>query len=224
MKTSTLASFALASTLLASAGLAAAQPAMTAADAGAIASSAPAPETRVHSINVSPLALLGGGFNLNYEYLTGGGHHGFLVEVGSSSWTWERQTTVNGQMVRDEHMDGRHGTIGVGYRYHLRGRQAGGFLGIMLHESRGEADVRAMEDGVSSQDDAIGYTSSTLTVHAGKRWMLTRGLNLTARIGVGSAERKVDDEDADKMAAAELQDTLDIPLAVDGELSLGWTF
>ncbi len=219
MTRSTLAAVALTSTLLATAGLATAQPADV---YPVVAAKAPA-AARQHSINVSPLGLIGGGFNANYEYLSRG-HHGLLLEIGSGAWVNNHASSRNGVMVSETETDGRHGTVGVGYRYHLRGRQHGMFLGVVLHHNVGTASVRSTKNGQTVAGKDIAYESSTVTAHVGKRWMLTDGLNLTARLGFGSAERTVTDEDADPMAAAALQDSIDVPVAIDGELSLGWTF
>jgi len=220
MKTSTLAALALSSSLLAAAGVATAQPSSFAPEVSTQATSAA--EHRQHSINVSPLGLVGGGFNANYERLRG--HHGLLLEIGATDWTSEYRSTVNGALVEEESVSGRHATIGVGYRLHLSGRQHGWFVGAMLHHNFGSAEIRNMTVGRPVAEDDVAYRSTTLTAHVGKRWMLIGGLNLTARLGFGAADRQVDDDMADATAAAELQDTLDVPVAVDGELSLGWTF
>jgi len=224
MKTSSLAALALASSLLTTAGIAAAQPAAFApgpAPAATVAAQTSV-ETRHHSINVSPLGLIGGGFNANYEYLSG--RHGVIVELGTSDWTSEYTSTVNGQVVEQEETSGRHATLGVGYRLHFGGRQAGWFLGAMLHHNVGTAKIHNVDNGREVNEADIAYQSTTVTANVGRRFMLTRNLNLTARLGVGGAERKVTDDDASATAVAELNDTLDFPLAVDGELSLGWSF
>jgi hypothetical protein len=218
MKTSTLASLALSASLLTTAGVAAAQPAY-----GPAALTAQTPvESRQHSVNISPLGLLGGGFNANYEYLSG--RHGFLAEIGTTRWSSDYTSTVNGQVVEQEEIDGAHATVGIGYRMHFSGRQNSWFVGAMLHQNLGTASIDNMEDGRTVRAEDVAYRSTTLTANGGKRWMLGDHLNLTLRLGVGIAERKVIDDDADPMAAAELQDTIELPLAVDGELSLGWAF
>lgn len=216
MTRSLLASLALSTSLLAASGAAVAQPADTYP-----AAPAPAPE-RVHSINVSPLGLLdGGGFNLNYERLFGS--HGLILEVGTTEWSSTSRTTINGDVTDETSIDARHATLGVGYRWHWRGRQNSGFLGVMLHQNLGAADVVLM-DGDGRVEDEVAYRSTTFTGNVGKRWMIGDALNVTLRLGVGTADRQVIDDDADEMAAAELQDVIGIPLAVDGELSLGYTF
>jgi hypothetical protein len=217
MKTShLLASFTLmtATTI----GIAAAQPAYPPASLTVETPTDP----RHHSINVSPLGLVGGGFNANYEYLRG--QHGFVAEIGTTSWSSTYKSTVNGVVVEDESIEGRHATVGLGYRWHIRSKQNSLFLGAMLHQNLGTADIHNVDNGVETMDKDIAYRSTTLTATVGKRWMLSDHVNITLRVGLGVAERKVIDDDANEMAKAELQDTIEFPLAADGELSLGWTF
>jgi hypothetical protein len=217
MKHTCLAALLASSALLTTAGIATAEP----ADSGG----APATtrhDARRNAVNLSVLGMLGGGFNLTYERMVGDGD-GVVLEVGSTSWRGGSSESIDGRIVRESEIDARHATLGIGYRRHWRGGQHGGFAGVMLHQNVGSADVR-VTDGRDEAADQVAYRSTTLTAHVGKRWMLTDAINLTIRVGAGIADRDVIDTGADPMAVARLADAIDLPLAVDGELSLGYTF
>ena len=86
--------------------------------------------------------------------------------------------------------------------------------------------VSSSEDGSVMTDMTI--RTAQLVMNIGKRWQFDNGLNITARIGGGKAKRWVSTESTDpaaQEAVADVQDMLDfIPIALDGELSLGYSF
>lgn len=157
----------------------------------------------VNSVNLSPLGLLIGGYNLNYERLLGG-YHGVLVE---SSFVSNSTTSTFGGS--------------LGYRFHWRGKQDSGFVGVNLGHSRGTAE--ASKEGATQVHD-VDLVASSLTVNVGRRWAWESGLNITFRIGAGrgSYEATTDSTDLEaKEAAAELSS---LSVAFDSELSLGYNF
>lgn len=174
-----------------------------------------------NSINGSPLGVLFGSYSLNYERLVGG-MHGFMVEGNFSHSTGT--STINGDQTSSR--SSLYGG-GVGYRWHWSGQQQSGFLGLMAGYTVGT--------GSGTVTDATGMQAFDLTVKApwvvaniGKRWQWDNGLNVTFRIGAGWAKYTVSTNSTDPQAqdaVKALQDLLTlIPIALDGELSLGYTF
>lgn len=161
------------------------------------------------SINVSPLGLLFGNLAVTYERLFDGGH-GLVAEVGYGF--------SNGDASSE-----RHGGVGVGYRWHWRGRQDSGFLGVMLHQQVGHGEITTDE---MTYDASVRLTS--LTGNIGKRWMLGDAWNVTLRLGAGWGRYTVDIDEASaeaQQAEDELNDILTLfPVAIDGELSVGYAF
>ena len=199
----TISTLLLAS-LVAAPSLAHAQPAEPAVSTSA------APAERPHSINLDPMGIVVGAYNANYEYLMG--HHGLLAEGG---------------FYTGGDADSRVTTYGaaLGYRWHWRGRQNSGFVGAMLGFSGGSA-VAASDDMSSTFDISVQEASATLNV--GKRWQLDMGLNITFRLGAGYAKRWFSTTSMDPDAQEAVETVEDImaflPVAFDGELSLGYSF
>ena len=164
---------------------------------------------KVHSINPDLFGLVNGSYRLNYVYLMDG-THGFLVEP-----TLEMNSSGNESYTS-------YGAI-VGYRWHWDGGQDSGFLGVNIGYLTGT--------GVSTQggtDYDLTVTSFEMVPNIGWRWAWDFGLNITFRAGIGygnhSASTSSDDPAAQAGVEA-LDDLLSfLPVAVDGELSLGWNF
>jgi hypothetical protein len=165
-----------------------------------------------NSINVSPLGVVVGNYALTYERLFAGSH-GVIVEgIGSIS---------NGDDGSYQQFGG-----GVGYRWHWRGRQNSGFLGVMVASGFGTGDVTTNLSG-AEMTHAMTVRSTTITGNIGKRWMFGP-INATIRFGLGygnySAKAKEDSQEA-KNAEETMNDLLSlIPIGFDGELSIGYTF
>lgn len=166
-----------------------------------------------NSINISPLGLVAGNIALTYEHLFGG-THGVIVE---------------GVMSRASGDDGDSLQFGgsVGYRWHWRGRQNSGFLGVTFTQMVGSGSVTETVNGAEMTHD-MSVRSTMLTGNIGKRWMLTDAVNITARLGLGwghhVATAKEDTQEA-KDAEKLMNDLLAfLPIGFEGELSLGYAF
>jgi hypothetical protein len=203
-------SLALALAGVAGSTIAVASPARAEAPAGEIAA---APRERENSINLSPLGFALGSYYLNSERLFDG-THGVLVEGGfaHSADDSTSSTSLGG---------------GLGYRWHWRGRQNSGFLGVNASFYRGTADA-SIESGGSEKSFDLDVTSYALTANVGKRWAWDNGLNVTFRIGGGYGNYDVTTDSTDpdaKEVAEDVDDFLTLfPIALDGELSLGYAF
>jgi len=182
---------------------------------------APKPPPKENSINGSPLGVLFGSYSVNYERLVGG-TNGFMIEGNFSRSTGT--STVNGDSTSSK--SSLYGG-GVGYRWHWSGQQDSGFLGLMAGYSVGT--------GSGTVADAAGIQQFDLTIKApwvvaniGRRWQWDNGINFTIRAGAGWAKYTVSSSSTDpnaQDAVKALQDLLTlIPIALDGELSLGYTF
>jgi hypothetical protein len=162
------------------------------------------------SINVSPLGLLFGNLYVTYEHLWSGGH-GVIVDAGFGHSTGEGNAEA-------------HGAAGVGYRWHWRGRQNSGFLGVSLHQEIGSGTVTE-----NDQTYDMAVRSTMLTANVGKRWMLgDSNWNITLRFGLGvgkhTAEAKENTPEA-KMAEEDMNALLAlVPIGWEGELSVGYNF
>lgn len=171
-----------------------------------------APE-KTNSINVSPLGALVGNYSLTFEHLFNG-THGVIVE-GNTSFD-------SGSDASSYQVGG-----GVGYRWHWRGRQNSGFLGVMVAQSFGSGEVTTTSNGQQMTYE-MGVRSTTVTGNIGKRWMIGDAFNVTLRLGLGwghhVATAKVNDQAA-KDAEEKLNDLLAfLPIGFDGELSVGYVF
>ncbi len=170
-------------------------------------------EERANSVNLSPLGVLFGSYTLNYERLFEG-THGLLAEASLSSAGDEDTSSLS-----------YGGT--VGYRWHWSDRQNSGFLGLNAGYGVGSGTVEVTSNGETASYD-LDIQSFSVVPNVGKRWAWASGLNLTIRGGIGYGNHTVstssDDEDAQD-AADTLQGILEfLPVAVDAEVSIGWTF
>jgi hypothetical protein len=189
-------------------------PALLSLPAVASAEEAPAaavskPAERRHSVNVSPLGIAFGAYSVNYEHLFAGGH-GLLVEgsyahdtdddIGTSSWGGA-----------------------LGYRWHTNGTQDSLFLGVTAAYSQGHGYMI-----IDDERYEVDLASKGVTVNVGKRWQTAGGLNVTLRIGGGWGEHTVDADTSDpdgQRAEDDVNDFLELfPFAVEGELSIGYSF
>lgn len=166
-----------------------------------------------NSINLSPLGLVAGNIALTYEHLFGG-THGVIVE---------------GVMNRSSNDDGDQLQFGgsLGYRWHWRGRQNSGFLGVTFTQTVGSGSVTQTVGGAEMTHD-MTVRSTMITGNIGKRWMLTDAINITARLGLGwgnhVAKAKEDTQEA-KDAEELMNDILAfLPIGAEGELSVGYAF
>ncbi len=174
------------------------------------------PRERRNSINLDPLGAVFGAYEVNVEHLRGS--HGLLVEgaYASQGDGEARATAVGG---------------GLGWRWHWRGRQNSGFVGVMTGFYMGTGDVTVitvMGDSTTMEHFDIATKELALTANIGKRWQFDMGLNITLRLGVGYAKRwfSTDSTDPDAQDAVEsVEDLMSfLPIAADGELSVGYSF
>jgi hypothetical protein len=165
-----------------------------------------------NSINVSPLGVVVGNYALTYERLFGGSH-GLIVEGN-----FGRQSSDDGN---SQQFGG-----GIGYRWHWRGRQNSGFLGVMVAQGFGTGEVTTNLSG-AEMTHAMTFSATTVTGNIGKRWMFGP-VNATIRFGLGygrySAKAKENTPEA-KMAEETMNDLLSLlPIGFDGEVSVGYAF
>lgn len=188
-------------------------PALASAQPLGVTQTAPKAPEKTNSINVSPLGALLGNYSLTYEHLFNGSH-GLIVE---------------GNAAFDSNSDSSSYQMGggVGYRWHWRGRQNSGFLGVMVAQSFGNGEVTTTS-GTQKMTYDMGVRSTTITGNIGKRWMIGDSFNITLRLGLGwghhVATAKADNQEA-KDAEKTLNDLLAFfPIGLDGELSVGYVF
>jgi hypothetical protein len=179
-----------------------------------IQSTGPAPLERTNSINANPLAIIWGDYGGNYEHLFGG-RHGLLVEAAFSSGG------------NDEASYTSYGGA-LGYRFHWSGSQDSGFLGLNVGFGVGTGASTVANSAGQPMTYDLSIRTLYATMDVGKRWQFDSGLNVTFRLGAGRALRTVSTTsnapDAQK-AAQDLQDVLAwLPVTLDGELSLGYSF
>jgi hypothetical protein len=162
---------------------------------------------RSNSINLSPFSLLLAGVALNYERMFAGGHG--LIVGG--------QYSGRGFFAPN---DTKEYDLEVGYRWHWRGRQSSGFLGVMAGYSHEQGEfynvIRATRNELSVQ-------ALRLTANIGKRWAWDNGLNFTFRVGAGYRLASATAKEDTPQARSDAQDQ-EHPLGFDGELSIGYTF
>jgi hypothetical protein len=183
-----------------------------------LASGVAAAEEGANSINVSPLGLAFGSYNLTYERLTPGGH-GFLVEGMLNRRTKSDASQTNGGM-------------SIGYRWHWRGVQDSGFLGARIGYGRGVAtgsiNATSSDGMVTKKSFDVDTSIVSATANVGRRFAFDNGLNITLRIGAGYGKYRLATESKDPDAKAvvdDLKSFLNVfPIAVDGEISLGYIF
>jgi hypothetical protein len=171
-----------------------------------------APVAKVNSVNASPLGMLVGSYSINYERMFG--PHGLLVE-GSYASSSDGDTSSNSM-----------GGV-LGYRWHWNGTQNSWFTGVNLGFATGTGDA-VVTSGGTSETFNVDTTAVTGTVNIGRRWAWDSGFNITFRIGAGYGNYDVTTDSDDPLAqdAVELVDDLltILPVAFDGELSVGWVF
>lgn len=170
-----------------------------------------------NSVNLSPLGALAGSYALNYERLFNGGH-GLLIE-GVYSSTEDDDTSSSSQGAT------------IGYRWHWNGTQDSWFTGANLgyQIGTGDAVVEATVNGQTTKEKFdVDVKAFTATINIGRRWAWDSGFNVTFRVGAGYGNYDVSTDSDDPLAqdAVQLVDDLLtlIPVAVDGELSIGWDF
>jgi len=167
---------------------------------------------RANSININPIGAFVGSYNLNYERLMGS--HGLLVEGSFSHQGSDDSSSTNGG-------------VNLGYRWHWRGQQNSGFLGVTFGYAMGTGEG-SIGDGTTTKTFDVDTRLLAATANIGKRWAWDNGLNVTFRIGAGYGNWDVstDDDDPDAQQGVEAVDDLLtlLPIALDGELSLGYAF
>jgi hypothetical protein len=170
-------------------------------------------EDKKNSVNVSPLGIALGSYSVNYERMLGGGN-GVLVE---------------GQFSRSKNSDSSSTGFGgsVGYRYHFNGTQNSWFAGVNAGYQVGTGTGSITSGGTTKSFD-VDTTALAVTGNFGKRWALPADLNITFRLGAGYGKYNVttDSTDPDAQKVVKLVDDLltFLPVAFDGELSLGYAF
>ena len=168
---------------------------------------------RVHSVNLSPLGVAFGSYALNYEYLLDG-YHGFLVEGNFSSSSDDDTSNTSGGAL-------------LGYRLHWSGEQNSGFIGLSAAYQMGSGDGTVT---VNNEKKTFQVDSSywAVTANVGRRWAWDWGLNITFRIGAGYGNYSFStpSDDPDAQLAVDLTDALltILPVAFEGELSVGYNF
>ena len=172
----------------------------------------PVAAEKENSINVSPLGLLLGSYHLNYERLIGG-YHGFLVEADFANFS-------------DDDSSSKSFGGSVGYCYHWSGEQDSGFVGVNAGHQRGTGEATLNTGSMKTFD--VDTSVTHLTANVGRRWAWNSGFNITLRIGAGWGNYNIttDSQDPEAQEAVELVDDLLtlLPVAVDGELSIGYAF
>ena len=174
-----------------------------------------APEqTRSDSINVNPIGFFHGTYSVNYEHLWHG-THGLLVEG----------TFLN---LSDDASSSLGAGASIGYRWHWSHSQDSGFLGVNAGFWGGVGDGTVTESGMTSRTFDVDVRTLYVVGNIGRRWQWQNGLNLTFRVGAGVADYEVSTHSSDPQAqkgVKQVQDLLDyLPIALDGELSLGYSF
>lgn len=169
--------------------------------------------TKENSVNLSPIGAFSGSYGINYERLISG-YHGVLVEgnFGRASGDGASSSSFGGT---------------VGYRFHWRGSQDSGFVGLNLGYFKGSGEG-SVTLGDTKKTFDVETTVSSITANIGKRWAWDSGLNVTFRIGAGKGNYDVttDSKDPDAQKVVKTVDDLlaFLPVAFDGELSLGYVF
>jgi hypothetical protein len=180
-----------------------------------------APPPKENSINISPLGVVFGGYSLNYEHLWDG-MHGVVVEGEFSHASGTSTESSNSVSASSTSYGGA-----AGYRWHWSGRQDSGFLGLMAGYDVGTGSGTVTRGGTAKSID-LTLKASRFVANIGKRWQWDSGFNITFRIGAGWAKYEVSSNSSDPQAqdaVKGLQNVLTlIPIAFDGELSIGYSF
>jgi hypothetical protein len=173
---------------------------------------APAPAERKHSINLGVgTAWLDP--SISYEYLASGGH-ALVLEANA----------FYDLAIGDDSMGAG---AAIGYRWHTNGTQNSPFLGVHVGYDRGRSSITTETNGMSETSN-LDHQTFYVVGNVGKRWLLRTNFNITARLGAGYAQRSLD-TDSDDALTRELVWTAEeffdgVPVTVDGELSVGYTF
>ena len=185
-----------------------------ASETGTETASNDAVEETVHpepalSVNVNVIGLLFSSYSGNFEYLWKGSH-GLLLEPSYAFSEGERSSVTDMG-------------VSLGYRWHWEGQQNSGFLGL----NAGYASGTGTQD-LDGIDFKMTIDRISVIPNIGYRAFWDFGLNITFRIGAGYGKRTVTAEvaggDAEEAAQA-MEDFLNVlPIALDGELSVGWCF
>ena len=166
-----------------------------------------------NSVNVSPLGIAAGSYAVNFERRVTDSH-GLLVEgtFGSSTSGKTSQASVG---------------AALGWRMHFSGKQPGWFIGAMASYGMGSG-TGSVDSGKGLQTFDVNTTALTVTGNFGRRWVFGPGINITFRFGLGWGNYSVTTESTDPAAqdVVKLVDDLltFLPVAVDGELSVGFCF
>jgi hypothetical protein len=96
----------------------------------------------------------------------------------------------------------------------------------MFAQSLGTGEV-VISSGGAEMSHAMSVRSTTVTANVGKRWMFGP-VNLTVRFGLGWGNHvaKAEEDTPEAKDAEELMNDIlaFLPIGIDGELSLGYTF
>lgn len=153
------------------------------------------------------------GFGLNYERLLLA-YSGILQHVG---------LLVEGAFSYEPADDSRYGRVGLGFRMHERCKLDGPFAGFTIGFGLGGGDFCS---GTRCIFHYLAAISGSLSV--GWRQLLCAGLSLTGRIGAGYEHRLVWTADRSELAGTFGTSTGKrvgyLPLRLDLELSVGWTW
>jgi murein DD-endopeptidase MepM/ murein hydrolase activator NlpD len=190
---------------------------------------APARAARKHSLDLG-IGILGGAAGLTYEY--GWTHdRGLVLEAHRLDLPANEHgrmgiggviglaLAVSGVTERSDDSSWGVG-VAIGHRWHWRRQGRTGFYGlhagIDLARSHNYAEATPVEHGMLYM---VG--------NAGQRWRMSGNFHITARIGVGVAYRFYADENEREYAwSVRLLDELvdELPITLDGELSVGYAF
>jgi hypothetical protein len=167
---------------------------------------------RQHSINLG-VGTSWGSPSISYEFLGAGGH-GLVLEA-------------SGFYRFGEDGDSRGVGGAIGYRWHASRQQDSGFLGVHVGYDRGRSPVTVTTDEMTETYQVNDQTFYVVG-NFGKRWLLRTNFNITARLGAGYAHRSLDvsDDDAEIREGVFFMEQLIglVPVTIDGELSVGYTF
>jgi hypothetical protein len=169
-----------------------------------------------HALGVSVMGVFGftrtnlGPFTLSYEWIVDD-HWGIFVEGHFLHF--------HGHPV---HINVTGGAAGV--RYHFFGLRHSPFVGIAGGYHHGFGRI----DHVGGQALPVTASQPFVVAHAGYRWVWPFGLNVTVRIGAGYGPYEVHGSDgtpeADAAVLAAREAIGFTPVAIDSELSVGYSF
>ena len=169
-----------------------------------------------NSINVRPLGLIFGTYNLNYERLFFN-THGLLVDASFSQS--DRVLTSDGGKLA-------YRSYKVGYRRHLRRRQSSEFVGVDLGYKTNNTRLTIHHLNGTKSTFPVDYSGLFFGGNFGRRWAWESGLNITLGVGGGFDKSSFSSNDPDAPNARILKAILtdSIPVYLQAELSIGFTF